>query len=60
MKGRPWGMMRMAKFKCPSSDKSSRLEHRGLSMRVEETTTPNQKKLDSMENANKKKESSDF
>ncbi len=25
IKGRPWGMMSIAKFKCPSSDRSSRL-----------------------------------
>ncbi len=37
IKGRPWGMMRMAKFKCPSSDRRSRLQQHWLSMRVEAT-----------------------
>ncbi len=37
IKGRPWGMMRMAKFKCPSNDRRSRLQQHWLSMRVEAT-----------------------
>ncbi len=37
IKGRPWGMMRMAKFKCRSSDRRSCLQQHWLSMRVEAT-----------------------
>ncbi len=37
IKGRPWGMMRIAKFKCPSSDRSSRLRQQQLLIRVAAT-----------------------
>lgn len=37
MKGRPCGMMRIAKFKWPSRDRSSRLEQLVFSRRVDET-----------------------
>ncbi len=37
IKGRPWGMMRLAKFKCLSSDRSSRLRQQRLLTRVAAT-----------------------
>ncbi len=37
IKGRPWGMMRIVKLKCPSSDRSSRLRQQWLLMRVAAT-----------------------
>ncbi len=37
IKGRPWGMMRIAKFKCPSSDRSSCLRQQRLLTRVAAT-----------------------
>ncbi len=37
MKGRPCGMMRMAKFKWPRTDSSSRLEQIGFAARVDAT-----------------------
>ncbi len=37
MKGRPCGMMRMAKFKWPRTDNSSRLEQVGFAARVDAT-----------------------
>ncbi len=36
-KGRPCGMMRIAKFKCPRMDSSSCLEQLGLAKRVDAT-----------------------
>lgn len=37
MKGRPCGMMRIAKFKCPSRVRSSSFEQLDFSRKVEET-----------------------
>ncbi len=37
MKGRPCGMMRIAKFKWPRTDNSSRLEQVGFAARVDAT-----------------------
>ncbi len=37
MKGRPCGMMRIAKFKWPRTDSSSRLEQVGFAARVDAT-----------------------